>query len=86
MLDFINRGRRSTKNDFDHMAWRSRCNRYMVVESLFRLTWINKDGKREGLPVVYYAEVRDGKGWSLISRHRKRARAEEACQRHARRV
>jgi hypothetical protein len=58
----------------------SRCGRYRVRESRIR-----------HLPVVFYAQVYQpatelaGETWAILSKHRTRTRAEQACERHARR-
>jgi hypothetical protein len=58
----------------------SRCGRYRVRESRIR-----------HLPIVFYAQVYvpatelAGETWAILSKHRRRDRAEQACQRHARR-
>lgn len=53
--------------------WDSQCGRYRVRESHL------------GSSVRYYAQVLVGGCWDVISTHRKRGAAVQACARHARR-
>jgi hypothetical protein len=73
-LDFVRRARVQLTDCARRRIWLSRCGEYRVVESrsLF------------GLPTVYYAQIQQGGCWDVLSRHRKRGRAERACRAHAR--
>ena len=72
----------TTKYDFRHRVWRSRCGRYKIVHSVCLL------GPREGpeaLPPVWYAmKARpgcvDGKCFDIVSKHRVRNAAVRACE------
>jgi len=72
-MDFARTPRRDTTLCAKRRHWYSRDKRYRVTESrsLF------------GLPTIYYALVLDGACWSIISRHRTREAAQEACEQHA---
>lgn len=71
---FPQKGRRVDKPVGRCTQWLSRCRRYRV--SRYR--------EYRAQP-IYYAEAADGRLWRILSRHRRRRTAEEACRRHARR-
>jgi len=75
-VDFVTRARVEQNAAARRRIWRSRDNRYRVVESK----------SLYGLPTTYYAMVYvglDACQWDVISKHRKKARAVRACEQHA---
>lgn len=80
---FGKRGKRADSISADRMVWESDCGQYRIVRSKSRYG---------NLPVDWYAttvayDTRGGTklqiGWVIISRHRTRAAAENAVNRHA---
>ena len=72
-LEFVSRAAVELSEFYRRRIWRSRCGRYRVSEFVSRLE----------TRTVFYAERRrtDGRGWDVISRHRKRSAAEASVGR-----
>jgi len=84
MIEFKKRAKKETTPAAERRIWESWCGNYRVVFSRCRF------GPRKGRAAIrdeYRAEVRqqiDGRWcWAVISRHKKRERALEACKRNA---
>ena len=56
--------------------WKTRNGTYRVSRS----RWLGRDG----LPTVFYACILKKGCWAVISKHRKKTRAIEACEKHDR--
>lgn len=80
-IEFVTRCRTDTTAASARRIWRSRCGRFRVVQSgcLF-----GPRTGRQSIPKVFYAEVHDAFGWSVISKHRGKQHAVKACRRFAR--
>jgi hypothetical protein len=84
------------RNGFRYRRITSTCGRYAVELStyldnraIYERTLATTGSKQKAraamLSDVWRALVADGDGWTVISRHRKQARAEAACENHSRR-
>jgi len=79
-IEFPKRCRIDQTSTSRRRIWQSRCGRFRVVHS--RCLFGRRTG-RQTIHDVFYAEVHDEFGWSVISKHRNRERAIRACQRFA---
>ena len=69
--------KRAIRSRFGSRQWRTRCGRYMVHASEHCL---GVDLR----PVIYSAWHDAGLGWRKLSKHRTKAAAVAACEKHAR--
>jgi hypothetical protein len=84
-IEFKRRAVCELRNECRRKIWESHCGRYRVIYSKPLV------GK---LPATWYAMaeqlssgvVNSHRSWTIISKHRKRDPAFEACQKHAREV
>ena len=68
------KGRSDTTIVSKRMIWETRCKRYRAVKSKI----IFGD-----LPVQYYAMINDNGFWDILSKHRKKSTAQQACEKDA---
>lgn len=64
----------------DQTHWNSACECYTVIESKIRY------GRKDKLPVLFYAMKRCGKKLVILSKHRKLKPAQVSCEKHDRRL
>lgn len=74
MIDWFKTAKRENTQVSDRRVWRSRCDHYRVEESNIRY------GGDLGYPTIYRSMVLKDFGWDVISYHRKRKTAIEACE------
>jgi hypothetical protein len=84
-LEYARRARVVDSTDVKRWIWQSKCGRYRVVRSHYKLA--EHRPAKERLADVFYAMVRtdcggDAAGWSIIGRHTSRTAAERTNREH----